>query len=77
MLGEFQYARYPHEKWRDALLKMKSGGLDTISTTVFWMFHEEERGKFDWTGRRSLREFLQRCQEADLHVIVRIQPGHG
>lgn len=58
ILREFQYAPYPPDEWRDALLKMKSGGLDSVSTTVFWMFHEEERGRFDWSGRRSLRDGL-------------------
>lgn len=34
ILGEITYARCPREEWRDALLKMKSGGLDSVSTTV-------------------------------------------
>ncbi|MCX6877597.1 MAG: beta-galactosidase [Verrucomicrobia bacterium] len=77
VLGEICFSRYPREEWRDALLKMKSGGLDSVSTTVFWTFHEEERGKFDWSGRRSLRDFIKLCKELDLKMIVRIQPVHG
>jgi len=77
VMGELTYARYPRDEWREALLKMKSGGLDSVSTTVFWTFHEEERGKVDWSGRRSLRDFIKLCRELDLKMIVRIQPVHG
>ena len=78
VVGEFHYTRYPETEWRDELLKMKAGGLDTVATYVFWVHHEEEQGKFDWTGRRSLRRFLQLCQEVGLKAIVRMGPWcHG
>lgn len=77
MSGEFQYARYPRDEWRDELLKMKAGGLDTVAFYVFWVHHEEERGKFDWSGQRSLRDFLKLCQELGLKAIPRLMPGHG
>ncbi len=78
ILGEFHYARYPREEWRDELLKMKAGGINTVSTYVFWIHHEEERGKFDWSGQRSLRDFLKLCQELGLKAFVRMGPwSHG
>jgi beta-galactosidase len=78
VMGEFHFTRYPAEEWRDALLKMKAGGVDIVATYVFWIHHEEERGKFDWSGRRSLRDFLNLCRELDLLALVRLGPwAHG
>ncbi|MDQ2730310.1 MAG: beta-galactosidase [Armatimonadota bacterium] len=78
VLGEFHYARYPRSEWRDELLKMKAGGINTVSTYVFWIHHEEEQGKFDWTGRRALRDFLKLCQDGGLKAFVRMGPWcHG
>lgn len=76
--GEFHYSRYPRAEWRDELLKMKAGGLDTAASYVFWIHHEEERGVFEWQGNKSLRDFMLHCQEVGLKAIVRIGPWcHG
>jgi len=76
--GEFHFTRYPHAEWRNQLLKMKAGGIDVVSTYVFWIHHEEEQGHFDWSGDKDLRAFLQLCREAGLLAIVRLGPwDHG
>lgn len=78
VVGEFHYTRYPADEWRDELLKMKAGGITVVSTYVFWIHHEEEQGQFDWSGRKSLRDFLKLCQEIGLLSIVRMGPwDHG
>lgn len=78
VMGEYHYSRYPQEEWRDELLKMKAGGINVIATYVFWIHHEEEQGKFDWSGRRCLRDFLSLCRELDLMAMVRMGPwSHG
>jgi hypothetical protein len=78
VMGEFHYSRYPNDQWRDELLKMKAGGINVVSTYVFWIHHEEEQGKFDWTDQRSLRDFLLLCKELDLYAVVRMGPWcHG
>jgi beta-galactosidase len=78
VMGEFHFTRYPAGEWREALLKMKAGGIDIVATYVFWIHHEEEQGKWDWTGRRSLRDFLRLCKELDLLAVVRLGPwSHG
>jgi len=78
VVGEFHYARYPREEWRDELLKMKAGGINTISTYVFWIHHEEVQGTFDWSGNHSLRDFIKLCQDIGLKVVVRMGPWcHG
>jgi beta-galactosidase len=78
VMGEFHFARYPENEWREELLKMKAGGIDIVSTYVFWIHHEEMEGQFDWSGSRNLRRFIQTCQEAGLKVFVRCGPwDHG
>jgi len=32
VMGEFHFARYPQDEWREELLKMKAGGIDIVST---------------------------------------------
>jgi beta-galactosidase len=77
-MGEFHYARYPEAEWREELLKMKAGGIDVVSTYVFWIHHEEIEGQFDWSGNRSLRHFVQLCGELGLKSFVRCGPwDHG
>ena len=78
VMGEFHFSRYPAAEWRGELLKMKAGGIDIVSTYVFWIHHEEVEGKFDWSGDRDLRKFVQTCADVGLNVIVRIGPwSHG
>lgn len=78
VMAEFHYARYPESEWREELLKMKAGGVDIVSTYVFWIYHEEIEGRWDWSGRRNLRHFVELCQEVGLKVMVRCGPwDHG
>jgi hypothetical protein len=78
VMGEFHFTRYPASEWREALLKMKAGGIDIVATYVFWIHHEEVPGQWDWSGRRSLRDFLKTCKELELLAIVRLGPwSHG
>ena len=76
--GEIHYARLPRTRWRDSLLALKGGGVDIASTYVFWIHHEEQRGRFDWDGDRDLRRFVEMCAETGLYAIVRVGPFcHG
>ena len=78
VMGEFHFARYPENEWREELLKMKAGGVDIVSTYVFWIHHEEIEGQFDWSGSRNLRHFIQICHEVGLTAFVRCGPwDHG
>jgi len=78
VMGEFHFTRCPQDEWRDALLKMKAGGVDIVATYVFWIHHEEVRGEYDWRGQRSLRDFLKLCHELGLCAFVRMGPwSHG
>ena len=78
IMGEFHFSRYPEGEWRGALENMKRGGVDIVATYVFWIHHEEAQGEWDFSGRRNLKEFLNRCQEAGMKVWLRIGPwAHG
>ena len=78
VMGEFHFTRYPEKYWREELLKMKAGGVQVVSTYIFWIHHEEIEGQFDWTGQRDLRHFVELCNESGLYVYLRVGPwDHG
>ena len=72
--GEMHYARIPREYWRDRLRKLKSMGLNTVSTYMFWNFHEPRPGHFNFSGRHDAAAFIRTAQEEGLWVILRPGP---
>jgi beta-galactosidase len=72
--GEMHYARIPREYWRDRLKKLKSMGLNTVSTYMFWNFHEPRPGEFNFRGKHDAAAFIRTAQEEGLWVIVRPGP---
>lgn len=72
--GEMHYARVPRAYWRDRLRKLRSMGLNTVSTYVFWNFQEPHPGKYDFTGRRDVAAFVRTAQEEGLWVTLRLGP---
>ena len=78
VMGEFHFARCKRENWNDVLCKMKAGGVTVVVTDLFWSYHEEIEGQFDFSGALDIRAFLLECQEVGLEVIIRIGPwAHG
>lgn len=76
--GEMHFSRMSPDQWEDAVLKMKAGGINIISTYVFWIVHEEEEGIFRFDGCRDIRKFLAICEKHGMMVIMRIGPfDHG
>ncbi|RRS01408.1 beta-galactosidase [Glycomyces terrestris] len=76
--GEIHYSRIPRERWSEVLGHARAGGLDSVATYVFWTVHEPEPGRFDWSGNRDLRAFIELAGAHGLDVIVRMGPwGHG
>lgn len=76
--GECHYSRVHESQWEDTILKMKMGGINIISTYIFWIHHEEEEGHFRFDGNRNIRKFLELCKKHGMYVIVRIGPfDHG
>ena len=74
VMGEIHSSRLPKEEWAKELRKMKEGGVTLVANYVFWNHVEEEEGIFDWSGQRSLREFLECCKNEGLPVVLRIGP---
>lgn len=76
--GELHFSRLPRNRWRETLLKMRECGLNTVSTYVFWNYHEEIKGKFDFSGNKDISAFLSICRDIDMPCILRIGPWcHG
>ncbi|MBC8054851.1 MAG: beta-galactosidase [Sphingobacteriaceae bacterium] len=78
VMGEIHFSRYPKAQWEESILKMKAAGIDVIATYVFWIYHEEEEGKFNWSGDNNLRAFAELCKKHNIYFFVRIGPWcHG
>jgi beta-galactosidase len=78
VMGEFHFSRYPEKYWEEEILKMKAGGIEIISTYIFWIHHEEVEGQFDWTGQRDLHRFVELCGKHGMYVFARVGPwAHG
>lgn len=74
IMGEIHYSRYPDSYWEEALLKMKEGGVDIISSYIIWIHHEEIENEYDWSGWRNLRKFIETVHKCGLSMIIRIGP---
>ena len=72
--GETHYFRLPREEWRDALLRIKRAGLNTVCTYIAWNFHEQEKDCFDFTGDHDLGHYIDLAAELGLYVMVRPGP---
>lgn len=78
VMGEIHFSRCNPDKWEDLILKMKANGITIISTYVFWIFHEEEEGVFNWEGQNNLRRFIELCKKHNIWAYPRIGPWcHG
>ena len=78
VMGEFHFSRYPESEWESSLAKMKAGGVDIVATYIFWIHHEEIKGKWDFSGNRNLRKFIEACNKVNIQVLLRIGPwSHG
>lgn len=76
--GEAHFSRMNEALWEDEILKMKMGGLNIVASYIFWIHHEEIEGKFDWSGNKNLRKFVELCKKNEMYVILRIGPfSHG
>lgn len=78
VMGEYHFSRDRRENWYRELCKMKAGGITVVSTYMFWIYHEEIEGEFDFSGDLDVREFILLCKKTGLDVVLRIGPwAHG
>ena len=76
--GELHFSRMPKERWKETLLKMRECGINTVSTYVFWNYHEEIKGQFDFKGNKDIAYFLQTCKDIEMPCLLRTGPWcHG
>lgn len=77
-MGELHYSRVPDCDWEEELRKMKDGGIDVVSSYVFWNHHEAVEGQFDFSGNRDIRRFIDTCEKVGMPFYLRIGPWvHG
>lgn len=74
VMGEMHYTRVPEAEWESEILKMKSAGVQIVSTYIIWIHHEEVEGQWDWNGQKDLRHFVELCAKHGLYVVPRIGP---
>lgn len=72
--GEIHYPRSTRAMWPTLLQRSKALGLNTITSYVFWNFHETSRGVYDFSGGRDLGHYLDLCQQQGLSVFLRVGP---
>ncbi len=69
-----EYARVPHELWRDRLLRIKRAGFNCVEIYTFWNFHEPKENEFDFSGDHDLGAFLAMVNQLGMYAIVRVGP---
>lgn len=78
VMGEYHFSRASRYDWARELGKMKAGGINIVATYLFWIYHEEIEGEFDFSLDRDIRAFVEECGRAGLDVLIRIGPwAHG
>ncbi len=72
--GEMHFARIPPEYWRQRLQMIRACGFNAVCAYMFWNFHEQTEGKFDFTGDKNVAKFCRLAQEEGLWVVLRPGP---
>ncbi len=72
--AEIHYPRIPRPYWEHRIKMCKALGMNTICIYIFWNIHEQQEGKFDWTGNNDVAEFCRLAQKNGMYVIVRPGP---
>ncbi|MBE7555305.1 MAG: beta-galactosidase [Anaerolineales bacterium] len=77
LAAEFSYFRLPREKWELMLTRLRQMGVNALTLTMPWGFHETEPGTVDLTGtansRRDVVGLVQLC--AALNFVCILKPG--
>lgn len=77
--GSIHYPRSTPGMWGNLFSEARAAGLNTIESYVFWNYHQRElsdytNGRYDYSQRGNITEFLRLAQEANLFVIWRFGP---
>ena len=72
--GEFHYFRIHPAQWDDRLRRMRTAGLNTITTRVPWNFHERQQSTIQFGGLWNLADFIHSVHRLGFLLIVNIGP---
>lgn len=74
IMGEMPVTRVRRAHWEDRIIKMKAGGVNVMSTFLFWCVHEFYEGQFNFSGDFDIAYYLSLCQKHGMMVSLRIGP---
>lgn len=72
--AELHYARIPEAYWEHRIKMCKALGMNTICLYVFWNFHEQREGEFDFSGDKNVAAFCRLAQKNGMYIILRPGP---
>ena len=72
--AELHYTRIPQAYWSHRIEMCKALGMNSICIYIFWNIHEQEEGKFDFSGQNDIAAFCKLAQQHGMYVIVRPGP---
>lgn len=76
--ADFDYFRIAREKWELFLIRLRQMGVENLSITIPWGFHEAERGAIDLNGvtnpRRNLAALIELCQALNFQCLLDFGP---
>ena len=72
--AEVHYPRIPRPYWEHRIQMCKALGMNAVCIYIFWNIHEQQEGRFDFTGNNDVAEFCRLAQKNGLYVIVRPGP---
>ncbi|KAA6349902.1 Beta-galactosidase [termite gut metagenome] len=72
--AEIHYPRIPKEYWEHRIQMCKALGMNTVCLYIFWNYHEEEEGIYDFSGQKDIASFCRLAQKNGMYVIVRPGP---
>ena len=72
--GELHYSRIPKAYWDHRIKLCKAMGMNTICIYLFWNYHEQQQGVFDFSGNKDVVEFVKLIQKNGMYCILRPGP---
>lgn len=72
--AELHYPRIPRDYWEHRIEMCKSLGMNAICLYVFWNYHEQTPGVFDFSEDKDIASFCKLAQKHGMYVIVRPGP---
>lgn len=72
--GELHYSRIPRPYWDHRIKMAKAMGMNTVCIYLFWNYHEQQEGVFDFSGQKDVAEFVRLIQANGMYCILRPGP---